>query len=267
MGTLERGAREREMRVTGPVPESSLRSAETDEPGDDLAGSDLHLNDAIVTRNPTQNDVTGKNRAAAALASGRRTVRLLWIALSISMVAHLIIPAYIVSATTRSEKVALLDGTESLIISSLVPAEESNELLETLSLWAAKSFLDRGPQGFDAPETLHRLFLPDAAKKAETEFNTLADEFSKKNIHQKFEVGRIDLQRLDGGVVMSHVVGQVLAQAQIGDEQVSQPQPLTLNLKLVRNPFLGRNKRYPFAVAEYGFGQAEQLPAQKAKEK
>src|SRR5262252_3224505 len=118
MGTLERGARAREMRVTGPVPESSLRSAEMDEPGDDLAGSDLHLNDAIVTRNPTQNDVTGKNRAAAALASGRRTVRLLWIALSISMVAHLIIPAYIVSATTRSEKVALLDGTESLIISS-----------------------------------------------------------------------------------------------------------------------------------------------------
>jgi hypothetical protein len=145
--------------------------------------------------------------------------------------------------------------------------EESTELLETLSLWAAKSFLDRGPQGFDAPETLHRLFLPEAAKKAEAEFNALADEFSKKSIHQKFEVGRIDLQRLDGGVVMSHVVGQVLAQAQIGDEQVSQPQPLTLNLKLVRNPYLGRNKRYPFAVAEYGFGQAEQLPAQKGKEK
>ena len=112
-----------------------------------------------------------------------------------------------------------------------------------------------------------RLFLPEAAKKAETEFKAVADEFSKKSIHQKFEVGRIDLQRLDGGVVMSHVVGQVVAQAQIGDEQVSQPQPLTLNLKLVRNPYLGRNQRYPFAVAEYGFGQAEQLPVQKGKEK
>ena len=267
MGDLERGARAKDLPVTGQVSESSPQSVEMDEPGDDLAGPDLQLNDAIVTRNPMQNDLARKNRVAATLASGRRTVRLLWIALSISMVAHLIIPAYIVSATTRPEKVALMDGTESLIISSLVPVEESNELLETLSLWAAKSFLDRGPQGFDAPETLHRLSLPDAAKKAEAEFNTLAEEFSKKSIHQKFEVGRIDLQRLDGGVVMSHVVGQVLAQAQIGDEQVSQPQPLTLNLKLVRNPFLGRNKRYPFAVAEYGFGQAEQLAAQNAKEK
>ena len=43
------------------------------------------------------------------------------------------------------------------------------------------------------------------------------------------------------GFVMSHVVGQVLTQAQVGDEQVNEPQPITLNLKLVR--FLGRNKR------------------------
>jgi len=51
-------------------------------------------------------------------------------------------------------------------MSPLVPVEECNELLETVLLWAAKSFLDRGPQEFDTPETLHRLFLPATAKKA-----------------------------------------------------------------------------------------------------
>jgi hypothetical protein len=167
----------------------------------------------------------------------------------------------------RPEKVALMDGTESLIIAPLVPVEESNEILETLSLWAAKSFLDRGPQGFDAPETLQRVFLPEAAKKAEAEFNTVAEEFSKKNIHQKLEIGRIDLQRLDEGVVMSRVIGQILTQAQIGDEQLSEPRPVTLRLKLVRNPYLGRNKRYPFAVADYAFDRPEQLAIQKRQEK
>lgn len=267
MQNQDRDARKIDLGKIEGASEAAWQSTNGHDSAEEQGGSDLQLNDTIVVRDPFQNQATHGIRAAAALASGRRTVRLLWIALTLSLAAHLVIPAYIVSVTTRSEKVALLDGTESLIISSLVPVEDSKELLETLSLWAAKSFLDRGPQGFDAPETLHRLFLPDVAKKAETEFNALADEFSKKSIHQKFEVGRIDLQRLDGGVVMSRVVGQVLAQAQIGDEQVSQPQPLTLNLKLVRNPYLGRNQRYPFAVAEYGFGQAEQLPAQKGKEK
>jgi hypothetical protein len=225
--------------------------------------ADEQLNDCCVARDPLRERESRKNLAANALASGRRTVRLLWITLIVSLTAHLIIPACIVTAMVRPEKVALMDGTESLIISPLVPLEESNEILETLSLWAAKSFLDRGPQGFDAPETLQRVFLPDAAKKAEAEFNSLAAEFSKKNIHQKFEIGRIDLQRLEQGVVMSRVIGQVLTQAQIGDEQVSEPQAVTLNLKLVRNPYLGRNKRYPFAVADYVFGQPEPLPIQK----
>ncbi|MBV8641833.1 MAG: hypothetical protein JO070_10635 [Verrucomicrobia bacterium] len=225
--------------------------------------ADRQLIDTVAVRNLLPDTVNQKNLAANALASGRRTIRLLWIALVVSLIAHLLIPICMVMVMMRPEKVALMDGTESLIISPLVPVEESNELLETVSLWAAKSFLDRGPQGFDAPETLQRVFLPDAARKAETEFHAVAEEFLKKNIHQKFEVGRIDLQRLDQGVVMSHVIGQVLTQAQIGDEQVCEPQPVTLNLKLVRNPYLGRNKRYPFAVAEYSFGRPEQLPIQK----
>jgi hypothetical protein len=225
--------------------------------------ADEQLNDTCVFRDPLREAERQTHLAANRLASGLRTVRLLWIALVVSMTAHLIIPVCLVTAMVRPEKVALMDGTESLIISPLVPPEESNEILNTLSLWAAKSMLDRGPQGFDAPETLHRVFLPDAATKAETDFNKVAGEFSKKNIHQKFEIGRIDLQRLEQGIVMSRVIGQILTQAQIGDEQVSEPQAITLNLKLVRNPFLGRNKRYPFAVADYTFGQPELLPVQK----
>jgi hypothetical protein len=225
--------------------------------------ADVQLTDTTVFRDPLEESDKRSSGAANALAAGRRTVRLLWIALIVSLVADLVIPVCIVTAMVRPEKVALMDGTESLIIAPLVPIEESNEILENISLWAAKSFLDRGPQGFDTPETLERIFLPDAAKKADLDFKGVAAEFSKKAIHQKFEAGRIDLQRLEQGVVMSHVVGQVLTQAQVGDEQVNEPKPVTLNLKLVRNPFLGRNKRYPFAVADYAFGQPEQLSTQK----
>ncbi len=225
--------------------------------------TEARLKGTSVFRDPLEEPVKRSATAANALATGRRTVRFLWIALIASLVGHLVIPVCIVTAMVRPEKVALMDGTESLIIAPLVPIEESDEILETISLWAAKSFLDRGPQGFDAPETLERIFLPDAAKKADSDFKAVAAEFAKKNIHQKIEVSRIDLQRLGQGVVMSRVVGQVLTQAQIGDEQVNEPQPVTLNLKLVRNPFLGRNRRYPFAVSDYVFGQPEQLSVQK----
>jgi hypothetical protein len=220
-----------------------------------------------VYRDPRVEVAMQCNRAADRLAAANRMNRLLWIALILSLLAHVIVPIYLVTAMTKSEKVALMDGTESLIIAPLVPVEQSDEILNTVSFWAAKSFLDRGPQGFDAPDTLNRVFLPEAAEKAKNEFKELADEFKKKSIHQKLEIARIDLQRIGGGVVMSRVIGQILTQAQIGDQQVDQPQPIALNLKLVRNPFLGRNQRYPFAVVDYAFGQPETLSVQTTENK
>ena len=228
----------------------------------DLGFREGRLEETEISRNPRVEIAVQKNHAANRLAAANRTTRLLWIALTLSLIAHLIVPAYIITAMTRPEKVALMDGTQSLIIAPLVPVEQSDEILNTISYWAAKSFLDRGPQGFDAPDTLNRAFLPQAAEKAKQEFKNLADEFKKKNIHQKLEIARIDLQRLGGGIVMSRVIGQILTQAQIGDEQVEQPQPTTLNLRLARNPFLGRNERYPFAVVDYSFGQPEPLNVQ-----
>jgi hypothetical protein len=217
------------------------------------------LEETEIERNPLREGAQRMHRAANNLASARRTVRLLWIALIVSLCAHCVIPAYIITAMAHPEKVALMDGTQSLIITPLVPIEQSREILETISYWAAKSFLDRGPQGFDAADTMDRVFLPAASEKAKNEFKGVAEEFAKKNIHQKLEIGRIDLQRLPDGVVLSRIVGQILTQAQVGDEQVNQPQPITLNLKLVRNPYLGRNQRYPYAVIDYTFGQPEQL--------
>ena len=223
---------------------------------------DEQLTEIEVGRDPLNFPANRNHRAAHGLASARRTVHLLWIALIISLLAHLFVPAYIVTTMKVPEKVALMDGSESLIIAPLVSVEESREIMETISFWAAKSLLDRGPQGFDASDTLERLFLPPAFNKAKTDFQSVAEEFTKKNIHQKLEISRIDLQRLNGGVVLSHVVGQLLDLAQIGGEQVTEPHPVVLNLRLVRNPFLGRNRRFPYAVADYSFGQPEPLQLQ-----
>jgi hypothetical protein len=228
----------------------------------DFAHLDSDLHETEIERAPRLEAAMQRNHAANRLAAANRKVRLLWIALVLSVVGHVVVPIFLVTAMTKPEKVALMDGTESLIIAPLVPLEQSDEIMNTVSYWAAKSFLDRGPQGFDAPDTLNRVFLPEAADKARNEFKGLADEFKKKSIHQKLEIARIDLQRIGGGTVMSRVIGQILTQAQIGDQQVDQPQPIALNLKLVRNPFLGRNRRYPFAVSDYAFGQPEQLSVQ-----
>ncbi|MBV8350782.1 MAG: hypothetical protein JOZ21_00725, partial [Verrucomicrobia bacterium] len=54
--------------------------------------ADRQLIDTVAVRNLLPDTVNQKNLAANALASGRRTIRLLWIALIVSLIAHLLIP-------------------------------------------------------------------------------------------------------------------------------------------------------------------------------
>src|SRR6476660_9164322 len=70
---------------------------------------DQQLIDTAADRNLLQDSVRQRNHAANALASGRRAVRLLWIALVVSLAAHLIVPVFLVTALVRPEKVALMD--------------------------------------------------------------------------------------------------------------------------------------------------------------
>src|SRR5258708_9530906 len=237
------------------------------EPSDFCVSSEESLEETEVEGDARIEAALQRNDVANRLAAASRTARLLWIALILSLLGHVIVPVYLVTAMTKPEKVALMDGTESLIIAPLVPVEQSDEIMNTVSFWAAKSFLDRGPQGFDAPDTLNRIFLPEAAEKAKNEFKGLADEFKKKRIHQKLEIARIDLQRIGGGIVMRSVNRQILTQAQIRHQQVDQPQPIALNLHQLLNPSIVQNQRYPFAVVDYAFGQPEQLSVQTTDKK
>ncbi len=117
------------------------------EPSEFFVSPEESLQETEVNRNPRIEAALQRNHVANRLAAANRTTRLLWIALIVSLLGHVIVPVYLVTAMTKPEKVALMDGTESLIIAPLVPVEQSDEIMNTVSFWAAKSFLDRGPQG------------------------------------------------------------------------------------------------------------------------
>ena len=198
--------------------------------------------------------------AANALARSRMTVRLLWLAVVILVVGHMIVPIAIVNVLSKPEKVALLDGTESVIIANLMPPDQADDIQDAIAYAAGKALLDRNPQGFDAPESMRRLFSPDLVKKIETEFEKQEKEqYEKKQLHQKLEVARIDRQKLGGDMVVATIFGQVLTTADLGEESVTEPAWVKLNLKMARNPFLGRNKRFPYMVVDFWFAKPEKL--------
>jgi len=228
--------------------------------GEGLKESERMIVHAVARDQQARNALVITAPAANALARSRMTVRLLWLAVVILVVGHMIVPIAIVNVLSRPEKVALLDGTESVIIANLMPPDQADDIQDAIAYAAGKALLDRNPQGFDAPESMRRLFSPDLVKKIETEFEKQEkDQYEKKQLHQKLEVARIDRQKLGGDMVVATIFGQVLTTADLGEESVTEPAWVKLNLKMARNPFPGRNKRFPYMVVDFWFAKPEKI--------
>src|SRR5690242_7747662 len=69
------------------------------------------LEETEVNRDPRIEAAMQRNHVANRLAAASRTTRLLWIALTLSLLGHIIVPVYLVISMTKAEKVALMDGT------------------------------------------------------------------------------------------------------------------------------------------------------------
>ncbi|AWI09637.1 hypothetical protein M2447_002201 [Ereboglobus sp. PH5-10] len=162
-------------------------------------------------------------------------------------------PYLIIEAYRARERVVILDGGGSFSVSPLLGFEEAKTLHETLSIWSALALLQRNPKNFDFPDLLQRLFLTDAATKAQNELLASREEFEVKQIHQKPEVFKIDILRTREDQVLVRIEGQLVRTGVFERQAFTESPRFALTLTLVRNPDMIANKRYPLAVWNYEF--------------
>src|SRR5205823_4088880 len=95
---------------------------------------------------------------------------------------------------------------------------------------AAMAFLERNPKDFDNPDLLKLLFLKPALVKAQDQRTTEAVEFRAKQLHQKAEIGRIDILGTRENEVLASVTGQIIRVGIFQDKSFNEAFPFTLRL-------------------------------------
>ncbi|OAM91865.1 hypothetical protein OH491_07375 [Termitidicoccus mucosus] len=164
-------------------------------------------------------------------------------------------PYLIIGAYRTRERVVILDGAGTFSVSPLLGFEEAKTLHETISLWAALALLQRNPKNFDFPDLLHRLYLTEAATKAQNELLAAREEFEVKQIHQKPEIFKLDILRTREDQIIIKIEGQLVRTGVFERQAFAESPRFSLTLTLVRNPDMLANKRYPLAVWNYEFLQ------------
>ncbi len=160
---------------------------------------------------------------------------------------------HIVSQFKQRERVVIIDPAGTYYLSPLLQFSEAKDLHVQQAELATMAFLERNPRDFDNPDLLKLMFLKSALGKAQNEKVKESVEFRAKQLHQKAEIGQIDILATRDNEVLAAVTGQIIRSGIFQDKAFTEAFPFTLRLRLIRNPNMALNGRFPTAVGDFKY--------------
>jgi len=160
---------------------------------------------------------------------------------------------HIVSQFKQRERVVIIDPAGTYYLSPLLQFAEAKDLHVQQAELATMVFLTRNPKDFDNPDLLKLMFLKPALAKAQDEKIKESVEFRSKQLHQKTEIGQIDILATRDNEVLAAVTGQIIRSGIFQDKVFTEAFPFTLRLRLIRNPNMALNGRFPTAVGDFKY--------------
>jgi hypothetical protein len=160
---------------------------------------------------------------------------------------------HLVNSFKQRERVVIIDPANTYYLSPLLQFQEAKELHAQQATLASLAFLERNPKDFDHPDLLKQVFLKAAFGKAQDQRQKEAVEFQSKQLHQKVEIAKIEILGTRENEVLVHVTGQVIRSGIFQQKAFTEAFPFSLRLKLLRNPNMAMNGRFPTAVADFRY--------------
>src|SRR5277367_4879574 len=160
---------------------------------------------------------------------------------------------HIVSQFKQRERVVIIDPAGTYYLSPLLQFSEARDLQIQQAELATMAFLERNPKDFDNADLLKLLFLKSALGKAQDERIKESVELRSKQLHQKAEIGRIGILATRDNEVLTAVTGQIIRSGIFQDKAFAEAFPFTLRLRLIRNPNMALNGRFPTAVGDFKY--------------
>ena len=160
---------------------------------------------------------------------------------------------HIINQFKQRERVVIIDPAQTYYISPLLQFAEAKDLHAQQAELATITFLERNPKDFDHPELLRQMFLKSALEKAREHRTREAVEFRAKQLHQKPEIAKIDILATRENEVLATISGQVIRTGIFQEKAFSEAFTFKLSLRLLRNPNMAANGRFPTAVGDFKY--------------
>lgn len=160
---------------------------------------------------------------------------------------------HLINQFKQRERVVIIDPAQTYYVSPLLQFQEARDLHVQQAELATVTLLERSPKDFDHPDLLRQMFLKAALEKAQDHRTRESVEFRSKQLHQKPEIAKIEILATRENEVLATVSGQVIRTGIFKEKVFNESFNFKLSIRLIRNPNMAANGRFPTAVADFKY--------------
>lgn len=181
---------------------------------------------------------------------------LLWFFVAVAGVGVAVAePFFLIPIMKQRERVVVVDPSNTYFVSPVLEFDEASALHTAQARLATSAFLERNPESFDHKELLRRMFGKTALQAAYQQHAKSLEEFRAKGIHQKAEIAEVSVLETRENTVLCRVKGQLVRAGVFNDRPFNEAVPFTLSLKMLRNPDMLQNARFPTVVGAFRYDE------------
>ena len=147
----------------------------------------------------------------------------------------------------------VMDANHTYYLPSAMDFGSAKEIHAAQTRLAMEAIFNRSPSGVDSPERLRRLFGRDAYQEAKAGIKADAKEFEDKAIHQKVELGPIQILQVRDDSVLTGVEGQLIRSGIFRGKSFTEVLTVTAQFKFLLNPDMTSNGRFPTVVIAFEY--------------
>jgi len=177
-----------------------------------------------------------------------------WFFVAVAVTALAALDRYhLIGQFKERERVVIIDPAQTYYVSPLLQFQEAKDLHVQQATLATIALLERSPKDFDHADLLKQMFLKSALQKAQDQRTREAVEFRSKQLHQKPEISRVDILATRENEVLATITGQVIRSGIFQEKVFIEAFNFKLSLRLIRNPNMAVNGRFPTAVGDFKY--------------
>jgi len=147
----------------------------------------------------------------------------------------------------------VMDANHTYYLPSAMDFGSAKEVHAAQTRLAMEALFNRSPSGPDSPERLRRILGKDAYQTAKKAMAHEADEFEDKQVHQKVELGPIQVLQVRDDSVLTGVEGQLIRNGVFRGKPFTEVLTVKAQFKFILNPDMTANGRFPTVAIAFDF--------------